>query len=109
VDTQSSFASTLPASQVLSPTQGEVEDENLASAASNLEIEEASLAPQRLSTFRTNLGQLLNTDIFEDDSAPLAAVINAINDRIGTREGGAFSRPEAILALKKLEEANHIM
>ncbi|KAH8127264.1 hypothetical protein ACSS6W_001199 [Trichoderma asperelloides] len=109
VDTQSSFASTLPASQVLSPTQGEVEDENLASAASNLEIEEATLSPQRLSTFRTNLGQLLNTDIFEDDSAPLAAVINAINDRIGNREGGAFSRPEAILALKKLEEANHIM
>ncbi|KAL7926340.1 MCM domain-containing protein [Trichoderma austrokoningii] len=108
-DTQSSFASTLPASQVLSPTQGEVEDENLTSAASNLEIEEASLTPQRLSTFRTNLGQLLNTDVFEDDSAPLAAVVSAINDRIGNREGGAFSRPEAILALKKLEEANHIM
>ncbi|KAM0252382.1 hypothetical protein ACHAQJ_007714 [Trichoderma viride] len=108
-DTQLSFASTLPASQVLSQTQREVEDENLASAASNLEIEDATLAPERLSTFRTNLGQLLNTSIFEDDSAPLAAVIKAINDRIGSREGGAFSRPEAILALKKLEEANHIM
>jgi DNA replication licensing factor MCM3 len=108
-DTQSSFASTLPASQVLSQTQREVEDENLASAASNLEIEDDTLTSQRLSTFRTNLGQLLNTSIFEDDSAPLAAVIKAINDRVGSREGGAFSRPEAILALKKLEEANHIM
>ncbi|KAL7933824.1 MCM domain-containing protein [Trichoderma chlorosporum] len=109
LDTQSSFASTLPASQVLSQTQGEVEDEGLASAASNLEIEDVALTPQRLSTFRTNLGQLLNTRVFEDDSAPLDAVIQAINDRIGGNEGGAYSRPEAIQALKKLEEANHIM
>ncbi|KAL6858503.1 MCM domain-containing protein [Trichoderma novae-zelandiae] len=109
VDTQSSFASTLPASQVLSQTPGEVEDEGLASAASNLEIEDTALTPQRLSTFRTNLGQLLNTSVFEDDSAPLDAVIQAVNERIGGREGGAFSRPEAIQALKKLEEANHIM
>ncbi|KAK4065719.1 uncharacterized protein Triagg1_8488 [Trichoderma aggressivum f. europaeum] len=109
LDTQSSFASTLPASQVLSQTQGEVEDEGLASAASNLEIEDVTLTPQRLSTFRTNLGQLLNTSVFEDDSAPLDAVIQAINDRIGSNDGGAFSKPEAVQALKKLEEANHIM
>ncbi|KAH0496562.1 hypothetical protein TgHK011_003914 [Trichoderma gracile] len=109
VDTQSSFASTLPASQVLSQTPGEVEDEGLASAASNLEIEDAALTPERLAAFRTNLGQLLNTSVFEDDSAPVDAVIQAVNERIGGREGGAFSRPEAIQALKKLEEANHIM
>ncbi|KAK1237834.1 hypothetical protein MKX07_003670 [Trichoderma sp. CBMAI-0711] len=109
VDTQSSFASTLPASQVLSQTPGEVEDEGLASAASNLEIEDAALTPERLAAFRTNLGQLLNTSVFEDDSAPLDAVIQAVNERIGGREGGAFSRPEAVQALKKLEEANHIM
>lgn len=109
VDTQSSFASTLPASQVLSQTPGEVEDEGLASAASNLEIEDAAITPERLAAFRTNLGQLLNTSVFEDDSAPLDAVVQAVNERIGGREGGAFSRPEAIQALKKLEEANHIM
>jgi DNA replication licensing factor MCM3 len=109
VDTQSSFASTLPASQVLSQTPGEVEDEGLASAASNLEIEDVALTPERLAAFRTNLGQLLNTSVFEDDSAPLDAVIQAVNERIGGREGGAFSRPEAVQALKKLEEANHIM
>ncbi|KAJ4864521.1 MCM2/3/5 family domain-containing protein [Trichoderma breve] len=109
LDTQSSFASSLPASQVLPQTQGEVEDEGLASAASNLEIEDVALTPQRLSAFRTNLGQLLNTSVFEDDSAPLDAVIQAINDRIGGNDGGAFSKPEAVQALKKLEEANHIM
>ncbi|KAL7805941.1 MCM domain-containing protein [Trichoderma aethiopicum] len=109
VDTQSSFASTLPASQVLSQTPGEVEDEGLASAASNLEIEDVAITPERLAAFRTNLGQLLNTSVFEDDSAPLDAVVQAVNERIGGREGGAFSRPEAIQALKKLEEANHIM
>ncbi|PTB72954.1 MCM-domain-containing protein [Trichoderma longibrachiatum ATCC 18648] len=109
VDMQSSFASTLPASQVLSQTPGEVEDEGLASAASNLEIEDAAITPERLAAFRTNLGQLLNTSVFEDDSAPLDAVVRAVNERIGGREGGAFSRPEAIQALKKLEEANHIM
>ncbi|KAK0764559.1 hypothetical protein N5P37_003961 [Trichoderma harzianum] len=109
LDTQSSFASSLPASQVLPQTQGEVEDEGLASAASNLEIEDVTLTPQRLSAFRTNLGQLLNTSVFEDDSAPLDAVIQAINDRIGGNDGGAFSKPEAVQALKKLEEANHIM
>ncbi|EGR44263.1 uncharacterized protein TRIREDRAFT_112463 [Trichoderma reesei QM6a] len=107
--TNGSFASTLPASQVLSQTPGEVEDEGLASAASNLEIEDVALTPERLAAFRTNLGQLLNTSVFEDDSAPLDAVIQAVNERIGGREGGAFSRPEAVQALKKLEEANHIM
>ncbi|PTB64037.1 MCM-domain-containing protein [Trichoderma citrinoviride] len=107
--TNGSFASTLPASQVLSQTPGEGEDDGLAGAASNLEIEETVLTPERLSAFRTNLGQLLNTSVFEDDSAPLDAVIQAVNERIGGREGGAFSRPEAIQALKKLEEANHIM
>jgi DNA replication licensing factor MCM3 len=99
---QTSFASSIPASQLPSQTQ---EDE-LASSAAELD---APISPQRLATFRTALGQLMNTDLFEDDSAHLDAVLDAVNGRVGSRNGGHFTRQEAGKALKKLEEANHIM
>jgi len=102
---QTSFASSIPASQLPSQTQ---EDE-LASSAAELAIDDTPISPQRLATFRTALGQLMNTDLFEDDSAHLDAVVEAVNGKVGTRNGGHFAKQEAVQALKKLEEANHIM
>lgn len=103
---QTSFASSMPASQLPSQTQ---DDESLAEDAANLDLDDTPIAAPRLAVFRSTLGQLLNTDLFEDDSARLDAVIDSVNRKVGNRDGGAFSREETVKALKKLEEANHIM
>ncbi|KAM3550425.1 hypothetical protein MY1884_008253 [Beauveria asiatica] len=105
-ESQTSFGSSMPASQLPSQTQ---EDQDLASGAASLAIDDSPIAVPRLAAFRTALGQLLNTPLFEDDSAGLEAVIGAVNQKIGSRSGGSFDREEAVKALKKLEEANHIM
>ncbi|KAG6003357.1 hypothetical protein E4U21_002099 [Claviceps maximensis] len=108
---QTSFASSIPASQLPSQTQDENLTENdLATEAAALTLDDDKpIEPQRLALFRTALGQLLNTSIFEDDAATLDSVISAVNERISRGDGGMFDRLEAIKALKRLEEANHIM
>jgi DNA replication licensing factor MCM3 len=108
---QTSFASSLPESALPSQTQGDGNVEQaLAHDAAALAIDDSEpIDPGRVTIFRTALGQLLNSDLFEDDSATLDAVVSAVNGKISGRDGDAFERPEAIKALRKLEEANHIM
>ncbi|KAI2782486.1 MCM-domain-containing protein [Daldinia loculata] len=103
---QVSFASSVPASQ-LETQEDTQEDAELAAGAAELNIE-VPITPERLATFRTALGQLLSTDLFEDDSANVAQVIEAVNKRIEGKEA-AFSREEAVKALKKMDDANQIM
>ncbi|KAK7744839.1 MCM DNA helicase complex subunit [Diatrype stigma] len=114
-----SFASSVPASQLETQQEQDTQDAEeaeaqLASEAANLSIE-ADIAPERLAVFRTALGQLLNTDLFDDDSADVGEVIEAVNGRLGGsgRRGGggnaAFSREEALKALKRMDAANQIM
>ncbi|KAF3065368.1 DNA replication licensing factor mcm3 [Daldinia childiae] len=104
---QVSFASSVPASQLETQEEDTQEDAELAAGAAELNIE-VPITPERLATFRTALGQLLNTDLFEDDSANVAQVIEAVNKRIEGKEA-AFSREEAVKALKKMDDANQIM
>ncbi|KAF4982927.1 hypothetical protein FZEAL_1555 [Fusarium zealandicum] len=107
---QTSFASSMPASQLPSQTQRETQDEDeLADGAAGLAIDDTPITTQRLATFRTALGQLLNTDLFEDDAAGLDAVMEAVNGKVGNRDGGAFGKGEATKALQKMGEANQIM
>ncbi|KAK6213999.1 MCM DNA helicase complex subunit [Pestalotiopsis sp. IQ-011] len=103
-----SFASSLPSSQLQSQNEESQEDAELASGAAGLDLD-APISNERLAAFRTSLGQLLNTDLFEDDSAGVDEVITAVNGRAGRGSGGAFSRDEAIKALKKMDAANQIM
>lgn len=103
-----SFASSLPSSQLQSQNEESQDDAELASGAAGLNLD-APISNERLSAFRTSLGQLLNTDLFEDDSAGVDEVITAVNGRAGRGSGGAFSRDEAIKALKKMDAANQIM
>jgi len=105
---QTSFASSLPASQIPSQSQSQEEDSELADGAAALSIAPA-VTPARLSVFRTTLGQLLNTPLFEDDSAEVNDIIAAVNERIGGAAGGSFDKNEAVAALKKMDEANNIM
>jgi DNA replication licensing factor MCM3 len=106
---QTSFASSLPASQLpsQSQSQSQEEDTELASGAAALNI--AGITPARLTLFRTSLGQLLNTPLFDDDSAEVDNIITAVNRSVGGSGGGAFDRAEAVAALKKMDEANNIM
>ncbi|KAF4836844.1 DNA replication licensing factor mcm3 [Colletotrichum siamense] len=108
--TQTSFASSVPVSQLPSQSQEEEEDEDeLASGTAGLAIADEPISASRLATFRTTLGQLLNSALFEDDSANVDAVVNAVNSKLRPGNGGAFSKQEGVKALKKMDEANQIM
>ncbi|KAI1326245.1 MCM2/3/5 family-domain-containing protein [Xylariaceae sp. FL0255] len=105
---QISFASSLPASQLQTQEEEDTqEDAELAAGTAGLDLD-APITAERLGVFRSALGQLLNTDLFEDDSANTDEVIRAVNSRIGSR-GTAFSRDEAVKALKRMDLANQIM
>jgi DNA replication licensing factor MCM3 len=117
--TQPSFASSLPASQLgggstQSQSQSQAQDAALASGAANLTVdddndeeEDEAISEQRLDVFRRALGSLLNTPLFEDDSAGVAELIEAVNRKVG---GGAkFAREEAVRALKEMDARNQIM
>ncbi len=103
--TQGSFASSVRASQLPSQTQDDSQDDALASDAAGLSIE--PITTERLGVFRTALGQLLNTNLFEDDSAPVDDVVSAVNVKVGSRQ--RFVKAEAVEALKKMQDANQIM
>jgi DNA replication licensing factor MCM3 len=107
---QPSFASSMPASDLPSQTQLESQegDDDLADGAAALAIDDTPISPQRLATFRTALGQLLNTGLFVDDNAELDAVIEAVNGKVRSRRD-AFDKAEATKALQKMGEANQIM
>ncbi|KXH33668.1 MCM2/3/5 family protein [Colletotrichum nymphaeae SA-01] len=108
--TQTSFASSMPASQLPSQSQDTGEDDDeLASGAAGLAIADEPISPQRLTVFRSALGQLLNSALFDDDSANVNAVLEAVNTKLQSRSGSAFSKEEAVKALKKMDEANQIM
>ncbi|KAF4582931.1 minichromosome maintenance protein 3 [Ophiocordyceps camponoti-floridani] len=108
---QTLFASSVPASQLSTQTPGEDRtDQELGQSAANLTIDDSPIDPQREATFRTALGQLVNTGLFgNDDRASLESIIEAVNQRIGNREGGSFDRNEAVKAVQKLQNENSFM
>lgn len=105
---QLSFASSVPASQLESQEQDQ-EENALASSAAGLSLEAAPISEARLAAFRSALGPLMNTDLFEEDAAEVDQLIERVNARLGARSGGAFSREEAVKALKKMDESNYLM
>lgn len=106
---QASFASSMPESQLPTQTQNDAQDDELANGTADLALDDTPITPHRLAVFRTALGQLLNTPLFQDDSAHFDDVISAVNESVASRNSDAFGKTEAVKALKKLEEANHIM
>ena len=120
--TQPSFASSLPASQLRGSSSTQQshsrrdDDETLASGAANLTVadgdsseddEDEPISEQRLEVFRRALGSLLNTALFEDDSAGVGELIEAVNRKVGGK--AAFGREEAVKALKEMDARNQIM
>lgn len=102
---QLSFASSVPASQLESQ---EEDDEQLASGAAGLSLDQP-LPEARLAAFRSALGPLMGTDLFEDDAAEVDQLVERVNERLGARSGGVFSKDEAVKALKAMDRLNLLM
>jgi DNA replication licensing factor MCM3 len=100
-----SIASSMPASQLPSTqtdSQSRVDSQTQAQ-------EEPEVSQDRLKTFRTALGPLMNTDLFANDAADIEALVPRVNARVPPRAGGAFEMDEAMAALRAMANNNHIM
>ncbi|KAK3944801.1 hypothetical protein QBC46DRAFT_445673 [Diplogelasinospora grovesii] len=86
--------------------EGEQEEDDEEEEEEEEEVPKLSAA--RLETFRRSLGQLLNTPLFEDDSANVDDLLAAVNRRIGS-SSSVFTKEEAVQALKNMDERNMIM
>ena len=99
---QMSMASSRPASQLLT-SQG---DDSQQTNGPNGEI--PAIAPARARAFRSALGQLMNTNLFQNEAADLEPLVGAVNARLGGGEE-AFGEGEARKALEDMAERNEIM
>ncbi|KAK4165179.1 putative DNA replication licensing factor mcm3 [Cladorrhinum sp. PSN259] len=117
---QTALPSSIPASRLESLASGtadlSVADEEAEAEAEAEEEEEdgegeneegEEITPQRVEVFRRALGQLLNTPLFEDDSARVDELIEAVNKKVGSRE--KFERGEAVKALREMDRMNQVM
>jgi DNA replication licensing factor MCM3 len=108
---QPSFASSIPSSQLPSQSQDATQDDDdLASGTAGLAIDDGTpITTERVSVFRAALGKLVSADVFVEGAASLASLITAVNAKVSSRDGGAFTKAEAIKAVKKLQDANILM
>ncbi|KAE8373135.1 MCM2/3/5 family-domain-containing protein [Aspergillus bertholletiae] len=105
---QMSVASSQPASQLID-SQTDTSQPQASSASSSQPIQ-----PARLTVFRQALGPLMGTRLFTTgDTADVEELIGAVNTAVrGTRslgESHVFQRPEAIQALRAMNERNELM
>lgn len=101
---QMSVASSAPASQLLTSQGDDSQTTNGTNGHTQLPI-----SAERLRVFRTALGQLVNTGIFQNDSADMEPLIQAINERLGRTRDEEFGMEEAGKALESMGERNEIM
>ena len=100
---QMSVASSQPASQLME------------SQTDNSQSQQASqpLQPERLAVFRQTLGSLMGSRLFTDgDTADVEDLIGAVNMAIRASpqgHGQVFQRPEAVQALKAMNDMNQLM
>ncbi|KAK2807846.1 hypothetical protein FQN50_005235 [Emmonsiellopsis sp. PD_5] len=121
-ESQMSFASSQPASQLLHSQTDENESQQQSQTQSNEDIIAAAvaaaasmpaLAPARQAVFRNTLGPLMQSELFEGDSAGLLEVVEAVNGAMERAAigGGArvFGVAEAVKALGVMNERNEVM
>ncbi len=107
-DSQMSVASSQPASQLI-PTQTEEDSQEKTTDAGTLAPADVrpTISPARFGTFRTAMGQLMSTPVFQYDSADLLPLVEAVNARIGREE--SFQQDEASAALAQMAARNEVM
>ncbi|KAJ6190700.1 Nucleic acid-binding OB-fold [Penicillium mononematosum] len=102
-DSQMSMASSQPASQLI-----ESQTDSQSTSA------DVPITPARMTVFRQTLGPLMGKTVFKDsDTSKIDDLINAVNTAIreSSQLGAShvFSRPEAIQALRVMNEDNILM
>ncbi|KAL4985555.1 MCM2/3/5 family-domain-containing protein [Aspergillus falconensis] len=107
-----SVASSRPASQLIG-SQTDISQSQGASASSASASSEP-ITPARLTVFRQALGPLMGTTLFSSsDTVDVEELIGAVNAAIRSSrslgESAVFQRPEAIQALKAMNERNELM
>ncbi|KAI5779311.1 DNA replication licensing factor mcm3 [Geopyxis carbonaria] len=95
-DSQGSFASTRRAESVI-----ESQSQNTASVGEPA----TEISDNRLRIFQTSLAALLDAPVFAEDSAEIEPLLVEINK--GAKN--PFSKEEAVLALRRMNDANQIM
>lgn len=109
LSSQMSMASSRPASQLLtSQTDHDSQAPATNGASSNINGTAARVTPARIRAFRTALGQLINTSLFQNDAADLEPLVEAVNARFGGSEA-RFGTEEAIGVLEDMQDRNEIM
>lgn len=104
---QMSIASSAPASQLLT-SQNDSQDTT--ANGDSQQHQQQPIAPARLLLFRTALGQLINTPLFQNESADLEPLVGAVNERLARRgDAAGFELAEAGKALEGMQERNEIM
>lgn len=96
-----SVASSRPASQLLA---SQTDDSHPSTTARQ---QEPQLSPTRVRVFRTALGQLLNTNLFQNEAADFEPLLDAVNQKISRED--RFGAREAGRVLAEMEERNEIM
>jgi len=95
---QMSVASSAPASQLLT-SQGD----------DSQELQQQPISADRLRVFRTALGQLVNTAVFQNESADVEPLVKAVNQRLERSGAEKFGIGEAGKALEAMQDRNEIM
>ena len=101
---QMSVASSAPASQLLT-SQG---DDSQATTNGDSQ-QQQPISASRLRVFRSALGQLLNTSVFQNETADIEPLVRAVNERLGRTGDVAFGLVEAGKVLEGMQERNEIM
>ncbi|TQS35942.1 hypothetical protein Golomagni_03622 [Golovinomyces magnicellulatus] len=117
---QPSFASSIPISQIESQSEpyndNSQAEEELATGTASLSLNTSpTISPARLIVFRSALGRLMNTELFQDECASLEAVIKAVNHHLfnetstsQTLDEDPFGKDEVIAALTQMKSQNQI-
>ena len=96
-----SIASSLPSSQ-LPPTQ-------MDSQSQQPHEVQPPISASRLAAFRSALGPLTQTSLFQNDMASVTDVTAAVNHSLSQRGTAEFEDDEVVAALRAMAEANQIM
>ncbi|KAI4127289.1 MAG: hypothetical protein LQ347_004666 [Umbilicaria vellea] len=120
-ESQMSVASSQPASQLITSQtdEGESQQQSNGMEASSSGVDGAAAAAAapsaltitapRLRLFRTALGQLVSTALFQNDAADVEPLVAGVNAQVTSMREERFVRAEAEAALLEMNERNEIM
>ena len=117
-ESQMSVASSQPASQLITSQTDEggesqqsngVETSSSGVHGSAAGASAMTITVARLRLFRTALGQLLSTALFQNDAADVEPLVEGVNAKVAGMREEKFVRAEAEAALMEMNERNEIM